>query len=248
MAETKHILILANSEREGGRCIAGKLATPLEGESVDFGQQWIRLNNPGSSGSGAVPYVHTLCHSPHRSAVRPLDIVKVTLLDQCNNPDHPEDWNYDPSVPWEWVGTANKDCLAAIVDTPPTLWHDGSEKAVHAGYIRKMPQPASLYLINAPSGWSFEHFKEWNQHKGYDKKRRRLKMTFGGRYHDFSVTDSEFDRRFKLPGAASQWPDIPSKLTVPHPDSVYFCLSLTGLTPPDFISHHYKICATIFEP
>ena len=248
MAEVKHILILANSEREGGRCIAGKLATPLEGENFDVGQHWVRLNNPSSPGGGAVPYEHTLCRPPSRSAVRPLDVIKVALLDRCNNPDHPEDWNYDPNQPWEWVAASNVGCFAAVVDTPPALWNDGNDKAVQAGYIRKMANPASLYLIKAPSRWNFSWFKEWNSFKGYHKKRRRLQMTFGRQYHDFSVTDSNFDGRFKLPNAASQWPDSPAPLTVPNPGDMYFCLSLTGLTPPDFVSHHYKICATIFEP
>jgi len=219
----------------------------LEGENVDVGQQWIRLNNPSSTTGGAVPWQHTRCR-PNGASVKPLDIIKVSLLDRCNNPDHPEDWNYDPNVPWQLFGTANIGCLAAIVDTPPTLWHDGNDKAVQAGYIRTMANPASLYLINAPTGWTFEHFKEWNQHRGYDKKRRRLKLTFGGKYHDFAVTDSEFDRRFNLPAAASRWPDIPTRLAVPNSDRVCFCLSLTGLTPPNFTTHHYKICATIFEP
>jgi hypothetical protein len=246
MPEIKHILILANSEREGGRCIAGKLVARLEGDNLDVSPQWIRLNNPSSSKGGAVPWQHAKCH-PNGAPVRPLDIIKVSLLDQCNNPDHPEDWNYDPNVPWERVASAKIGCLTAILDTPQSLWHDGSDKAVHAGYIRKMAQPASLYLIKAPNGWSFEHFKEWNQTEGYDKKRRRLKMIFGGKYHDFAVTDSEFDKRFKLPAAASHWPNSPTLLAVPNADGVYLCLSLTGLTPPNFISHHYKICATIFE-
>lgn len=247
MPEIKYILILANSEREGGRCIAGKIATQLEGDNFDIGHLWIRLNDPSSTTGGAVPWQHTRCR-PNGISVRPLDIIKITLFDQCNNPDHPEDWNYDPKLPWEWVGTANIGCLAAVMDTPPTLWHDGNDKSVHAGYIRNMSQPASLYLIKAPQGWTFEHFKEWNHTKGFDKKRRRLKMTFGGNYHDFAVTDSAFDKRFNLPPAVSNWPDNPTVLTVPNPDNVYFCLSLTGLTPPNFITHHYKICATIFEP
>jgi hypothetical protein len=105
------------------------------------------------------------------------------------------------------------------------------------------PPPASLYLIKAPPGWTFQYFKEWNQHKGYDKKRRRLQFSFAGNYHDLSVTDPEFDLRFKLPGATSQWPSIPKTLTVPNPAGCYFCLSLT----PELNRKHYKICATIFE-
>lgn len=170
MAETKHILILANSERVGGRCIAGKIATPIDDKHFDVSQQWIRLNYPLSTTGGAVPYQHTLRRPPHRTAVRPFDFIKVSLLEQCNNLDHPEDWNYDHNVPWEYVGTANHDSLPPVADTPRTIWHDGDNKSVHAGYIRKMPKPASLYLIKAPKGWSFEYFKEWDRTKGYEKK------------------------------------------------------------------------------
>jgi hypothetical protein len=247
MAEIKHILILANSEREGGRCIAGKIAEPIGDGKFDIGQQWIRLNYPDSITGGAAPPWHTYCR-PDKVPIRPLDFIKITLLNPCSNPDHPEDWNYDPNMPWEWAGEANYNDLTSITDTPPALWHDGNPKAVHAGYIQKMKQPASLYLIKAPPGYSLQYFKEWIQKIGRDKKRRRLKMNFGGKYHDFSVTDSRFDTYFNLPDAASHWPGNPTTLTMPNPDEIYFCLSLTGLTPPDFVSHHYKICATILVP
>ncbi len=242
MSETKYILVLANSERAGGRCVAGKVATPLEGNDFDIGQQWVRLNNPTTK-EGAVPYMDTVCRPDH-TAVRPLDLIQVTLLDPCNNPDHPEDWSYDPAQKWKWVATATTKDLAGIVDNPPRLWHVAESDTVPAGYIRTMqPPPASLYLIKAPQGWAFRYFKEWNQFKGYDKKRRRLQFSFAGNYHDMSVTDPEFDRRFKLPGATSQWASMPETLTVPNPAGWYFCLSLT----PELNGKQYKICATFFE-
>jgi hypothetical protein len=241
MSDTKHILVLANSERVGGRCVAGKIATPLDGGNFDIGQQWVRLNNPTTK-EGAVPYMDTVCR-PNHTAVRPLDLIQVPLLDPCNNPDHPEDWNYDTTQKWKWIASAKPQDLAAIVDTPASLWNAESD-AVPAGYIRRMaPPPASLYLIKAPRGWTFKYFKEWNQYKGYDKKRRRLQFSFAGSHHDMSVTDSEFDHRFKLPGAVSQWPSMPETLPVPNPDAWYFCLSLT----PELNGKQYKICATFFE-
>lgn len=244
MAETKHILILANSERGGGRCVAGKVAVPRPDGSFDVRPEWIRLTNPGATRGGAVPYLHTLCR-PNRTAVRPLDVVTVSISGHCNNPDHPEDWFYDPTSPWQWIASAAFADLAAIADSPPSLWHQAESDAVPAGYIRTMPPPpASLYLIKAPATWDFKYYKEWNNFKGYDKKRRRLHLTFAGRFHDFAVTDPEFDRRFKLPDAASKWPSTPQALPVPSPADCYFCLSLT----PEFNQRHYKICATTFEP
>ncbi len=243
MPETQHILILANSERAGGRCVAGKLATPLTDGTFDVGTQWIRLTNPSGTGEGTVPYSDTICR-PNRTAVRPLDIVKVAISSHCGNPDHPEDWYYERNQPWQWAGNVAFSDLAAFVDTPPSLWHLTESDAVPTGYMRTMPPPpASLYLIKAPARWTLKYFKEWNSFKGYDKKRRRLELTFAGKHHEFSVTDPEFDRRFKLPGAVSQWPDLPQTLTVPDPAGCYFCLSLT----PELNSRHYKICATLFE-
>src|SRR5882672_8881492 len=80
MSEIKHILILANSERSGGRCVAGKLATPLADGTFNVSQQWIRLNNPRGANEGAVPYMDTACR-PNRTTVRPLDFIQVALLD-----------------------------------------------------------------------------------------------------------------------------------------------------------------------
>jgi hypothetical protein len=137
-----------------------------------------------------------------------------------------------------------KSILPALADGPESLWHWAEPEAVVAGYIRTMPPPpASLYLIKAPAQWALRYFKEWYHYNGYDRKRRRLELTFARQYHEFSVTDPDFDRRFELPGATSRWPDVPETLTVPNPAGCYFCLSLT----PELNGKHYKICATIFE-
>jgi hypothetical protein len=246
MTEARHILILANSARAGKHCVAGKVATLLDDGKFDIGGQWIRLTDPREP-EGAVPFANTICKG--HGSVRPLQIVKVTLRDHCANPDHPEDWYFDPDKSWELSGRANTSVLAAIADNPPGLWHDGIEfKSVTAGYVRAMNKDAaSLYLLKAPEGFKITYHKEFSSFKGHDRKIRKLELRFAGKLHDFSVTDPAFYRRFKLPGAVSEWPVAPVTLAVPNPENVYFCLSLTKLTPPDFDRKHYKICATIFE-
>jgi hypothetical protein len=76
-----------------------------------------------------------------------------------------------------------------------------------------------------------------------------LTFSYAGEYHEFSVTDKAFTSRHNIYNRATE---MRQTLTVPDPNNVYFCLSLTRLTPPDvnlrFSLHHYKICATIFEP
>jgi hypothetical protein len=138
-----------------------------------------------------------------------------------------------------------------VADNPPKIWHDGSaSNSVLAGYVPKMPAPAAtLYLIKAPDGWSFTFWKEWNSFENRNDVKRKLTFSYAGEYHEFSVTDKAFTSRHNIYNRATE---TRQTLTVPDPNNVYFCLSLTRLTPPDvnlrFSLHHYKICATIFEP
>lgn len=244
MAETKCILILANSARAGKHCVAGKFVTPLADGKFNVSHQWIRLNCPNDP-EGAVPYIDTFC--PSHGSVRPLDIVRVVLGLKCNDADHPEDWNYDPSQRWEFVARFAPTNLSSITDTPDFIWHDGIQNnAVTAGYVRDMQNsPATLYLIRAPNGWAFSYWKEWNSFKGKDTTQRKLTFSYANQTHEFSVTDTFFTLRHKIfEKATGQIQTI----TVKDLPNVFFCLSLTKLTPPNFNRCHYKICATIFEP
>jgi hypothetical protein len=246
MPEIKHLLILANSARAGKHCVAGKVATHLGDNNYRVEEQWIRLTDPRNS-EGAVPFSSTICRG--HGSVRPLDIIEIVLQSNCGNPDHPEDWYFDPEQPWQYRKRAETDIVSQIADNPPAIWHDGIEnKSLIAGYVRSMGQnAASLYLIRAPKQFKITYHKEYNSFKGFDRKIRKLEFNHAGKFHECFVTDPTFERRFKLPGEVSQWPELPTALAVAAPDNVFFCLSLTKLTPPDFDRKHYKICATIFE-
>ena len=73
---------------------------------------------------------------------------------------------------------------------------------------------AAMGLLAWMTGRIVRHVPGWSQFKGYDKKRRRLQFSLAGHYHDMSVTDSQFDRRFKLPASVSHWPSMPETLPV----------------------------------
>ncbi|MGA2241394.1 MAG: hypothetical protein ABSH11_05090 [Verrucomicrobiota bacterium] len=244
MAETKHILILANSARAGKHCVAGKFVIPRGDSKFDVCQQWIRLNCPNEP-EGAVPYINTIC--PNHGSVRPLDIVQVVLDAKCNDEDHPEDWNYDPSQRWEFAARFDPKNLSSIADTPDSIWHDGAQNnAVAAGYVRHMQgSPATLYLIKAPDNWVFAYWNEWNTFKGKDTTQRKLTFSYANQTHEFSVTDTAFTSRHKIYDKATSQSQTITARDLPN---AFFCLSLTKLTPPDFNRYHYKICATIFEP
>lgn len=244
MPETKYILILANSARTKNKyCVAGKIATPLPDGRFDFKSEWIRLNNP-SEGEGAVPYATTIC--PGRGAIQPLDIIEVQLQCPCNNPNHPEDWNYDPAVKWKWVTRADKSCLPDIVDDPVNLWIDVQKpNSVPVGYVTQMlPQPSTLCLIEAPKQMDFLFWKKTitdDQGKEKTKSVRELSFYLARQYHEFSVTDPAFMLRHKI---WDRMTDMPQNIRLRDTPPIYLCLSL-GL---EFRSRHYKICATIFEP
>jgi hypothetical protein len=131
-----------------------------------------------------------------------------------------------------------------MADQPRILWDDGGEnRSVAAGYVRKMAnQAASLYLIRAPADWAFTYWKTWNAFEKRDEVKRKLTFSYAGRPHEFSVTDIAFSTRHHIYDRATE--EIQT-LRSGNPN-VWFCLSLTKLTP-EFSRKHYKICATIFE-
>jgi hypothetical protein len=185
MSETKTIIILANSVRSGARCIAGKELLPREDGTFDGGR-WIRLADHGTK-EGAVSA--RVAHCPGHGWVKTLDIVKVVLESPCNNPDHPEDWWLEPSQPWQFVERRTVADIPLLADHPPTIWYAAESDAVPAGYVRAMgQQAASLYIVKAPEQWKFTYHKEYISFKGYNKKVRRLELTSGGQYHEFSVS------------------------------------------------------------
>jgi hypothetical protein len=243
MAETKHIIVLANSARAGKHCVAGKVVTLMTDGSFSFQNQWIRLNC-STDPEGAVPYANTICQN--HGSVRPLDVIKVTMHSPCNDPDHPEDWHYDLTQPWQFIGRVDPCRLPDLADTPQSIWHSlGDNKSVPAGYVPSMGMSAAtLYLIKSPPGWAFTHWKEQNQFGPMPKTFRRLEFSYSGVSHDFSVTDTDFTRRHDVYNKMQMYTH--QRLSVPNPEKAFFCLSLTKLTP-QFSRQHYKICATIFE-
>lgn len=245
MAETKYILVLANSVRAGKYCVAGKIATRCSDGNFDIQQDWVRLTDPQNA-EGAVSYATTICsgHGP----IHPLDIIKLDLRESCNNPNHPEDWYFEPSQRWEFIRQEDKGCLPKIVDNPAALWFDRIHSySVEAGYVSQMKsKPFSICLIRAPGDLDFVFQKKTvpdgdNPNQTKLKNVRDLKFTHAGRYHEFSVTDPDFMRRHDI---WDKMQEAPQHLRFTNPANIFLCLSL-GL---EFRSRHYKICATIFEP
>jgi len=111
------LLVLANSQKKGDRCIAGKLLIPNEGSNCAVGR-WIRPIHPGNM-EGEIPLNMTLIDNQW---LAPLDVIEIGLAKPGHNPDHPEDWQIDPCIPWRRAAVVSKAYMPQLRDDPEDLW------------------------------------------------------------------------------------------------------------------------------
>ncbi len=75
---TKSILVLANSMKKGGRCVAGIEVTPGAGAEYNLGE-WIRPIDP-TQDEGTIPYHRTVIGNRD---LKLLDCVKIRFEGEC---------------------------------------------------------------------------------------------------------------------------------------------------------------------
>ena len=238
----KTIVVLANSMKRGGRCLAGKELIP-RGQGWEIGS-WIRPVATESSGAVPVyPMQRALGHLP-----RLLEIIEISLVKPVPLLDQPENWLIEmPMNPHSWrsVGSFRWDGINQLLDNPEQLWHDvANPRRVPVGYPQKMVKPASLFLfkperIVSISAWSEpNHFEPANP----VKKHRQAILRYAGMTHEFDIDDIDFADKYysQFPGVGD--PAIHVKLR--NPTATIVCASLTR----EFHGHHYKIAAAFFEP
>ena len=112
----KRIVCLANSNKPGGSCVAGKelLANGSVGE-------WIR---PVSGrGSGAVSR-HEQQYE-NGSAPQLLDVIDIPVLDAKPKDHQQENWLLDSRCRWTRIRKANSAELVQMLDPVSPLWIDG---------------------------------------------------------------------------------------------------------------------------
>jgi len=238
MPSTKTIVILANSVRSGHRCVAGKEIFP-DGDSWMVGN-WVRLSDPGTK-DGSVRHELTRCRGGE--LIEPLDVVEIPMQNAADDPDHPEDWFVDCTQRWTKVSRLPVEQLSLLVDAGAHLWRAGGDgRAVPEGYVRKMGEPSTLYLIanplNAKISWWIERGTAPDSDGTSERLRTRLTCTHGGASHTFALTDSRFSEKYHLFERAEPKEQI---MTLATP--VFACVSLTR----PWKGKQYKVAATIFE-
>lgn len=164
----KKLLILANSRKNSGRCVAGK----------DENGKWFRITK---NGGGAIP----------TSEANHYDILKVVEFDGVvNKPGvkltyHSEDSIYTGA---KVLGTIDLENLDAYLDTPNTIF--GPDRQLKWEDANKIGH--SLLFVKVQN-LSIERVDD-----GGSNIKLRAEFTYNGMlYTDISVTDAFFESKFK---------------------------------------------------
>lgn len=230
---TKRVLVLANSVKKGGRCVAGR---EVYGDADRFGP-WIR---PVSSAEeGTLSYKHYALAGGGAAGV--LDVVEMVVVDESNDPGQPENWRLDENTAWQKVGSVETGRVVELTEAPAELWrHPGpTDRIPVAAQATRDPQ-SSLAVIQ-PRGLTIRLWREFNPWKGYEQKKTRARFRYRGETYDLSLTDPEFLARHRLAHPAEDQPA--TEVPAPCGDRCRLCVSLT----PPLNGYHYKVVATVLE-
>lgn len=180
MSSTREIIILANSAKKGGHCVAGK--------DIKTGE-WIR---PVSSVNGGelTREQATLRSNSYSWVAKTLN--KVVINFDCHAPlsNQPENYLIDSSA-WKANYRIDRTILDSFLDTPEHLWmYSPKQDRVNARLFEQglVPNHQSLYLIKVES-------IAYNVILNVSGQ-QRVKGTFeyNGMEYTFSVTDPAYCR------------------------------------------------------
>lgn len=233
MTEKKTILVLANSTKKGGRCVAGRELIENDSDGYTIGP-WIRpIDAHGAEGT--IDERRTVING---RTLLPLEIIEVSCTGSANDPLHPEDWTIDRATVWTRVEDARPDALAVIEDDAGDLWGPASASSRR---VAPVPGTPTLKLIRPRGKVTVTAYKDEPPWGGV-KFRRYIDIEHDGVTHRLPIDDPEFIKRHKLDATTIadrhiQFDLDPKKTVV-----------VASLTPP--FSHdglQYKIAATILE-
>lgn len=232
--QVKTMLVLANSVRRGGRCIAGREMPASAG--ARFGG-WLRpISNEGE---GELLAQHVRLNP--RLPLRPLDVVRVPLATRGGDAAHPEDWLIADGF-WTRESACSATILSSLIEHPRSLWHDPARQSdrVSPAALASPAEHQSLHLVR-PSNLRFRAWREFDAARQRERQRYRAIFDYGGIEYDLSLTDPVATDRFvpRLPSVGEPPRDFPCPLG----ERALLCVSLTPL----FHGLHYKVVATVLE-
>lgn len=248
----KAIVILANSYKRGGRCVAGREIL-FDGDKVPRVGRWIRpitvseLEREGLCEGGQVT------EASMRLALKRADlpvigeIIEIPLSGPAASPGQPENWALETGQPWKHLGRLSSPLFDKLLDNPKEIWDtSGCGRAAVADSIPKPPGFASLFFLRRDRAVA----KVGSRPKsgglpGELTRSKILVFDYAGQRHEFRISDPMFDAKYE-----KQFPALgaPEK-TFALPKGTYVTVSLTPpYSPtgqPPF--YHYKMAAAIIE-
>ena len=225
--QTKTIVILANSVKKSGRCLAGKEVS-RSGDTWEIGR-WIRPVGT-EEGSEISEYSMKLAlgHDPEL-----LEIVEIPFERTAPLPDQPENWLIQkPSKDaWKSLGKMKWRDLPALVDEPKELWTDPSTtlRRDKDGFPRKMAKTASLYLIKPDK---IESIRVWSENNNFSgaaypvKKKRVLTIRYADVLHECDIDDPVFSNKYYAKFPSVNQANL--EINLAKPKDTFVCVSLTG--------------------
>lgn len=174
---TKRIIVLADSYKHGGRCIAG-VEIPGNGSNV-----WIR---PVSDREGEAISDRERTYADGTLCTY-FDVVDIDFLEPTPHKCHTENWLIDSRTQWRKVGSIGFSDLSELIDTGLRLWLNG--RKTWAGLNDEMTEgdsdgyDYSIGLIRVPRATVIlETSERYNSRSVrvdffYNLARYRLKLT-----------------------------------------------------------------------
>jgi hypothetical protein len=225
----KKIVILANSRKHAGRCLAGR---EIIGQ---YYAGWIR---PVSERSGEEVSEYERQYDDG-SDPQILDIVDVPLIKAKPHACQTENWLISPDDCWIRAGALNWNQARDLAENPPTLWINGDST-----YHGLNDQIAQNLAIKFTSSICLIHVDSVEIHVlnpgaafGNSKRRVQSRFTFNGINYRIWVTDPRIERKY-LAGTAVV-------------TALGECLIAVSLAEPhekkpgEF--YHYKLAAAIIQ-
>jgi hypothetical protein len=240
----KTIVVLANSYKRGGRCIAGKEVTKAGDNQWNLTHTWIRPVSEDLASHGAVSDAF---YKIGGQDIYLMDIVTVSLIDHLPEPGQPENWLIDASIPWISHGQFNASVCSRLLDSPNDVWLDQAHviptAAVSYQYEQQSMITDSLKLIQ-PHNLLFHLKNDFNEHEGRFERKLSASFRYNGQdYSGLSVTDPIIrrilGRQFPEEGAG----EIMKPLN--NGDAYWLCVSLS----PRFgvQNRRYKLVAGVID-
>jgi len=232
----KRLLVLANSYKGNGRCIAGREIVAVGRDGYRLGS-WIRPVGTDHQGE-----LHEPQRRYHNGAfVEVLDIAEFPLIGTANERCQPENYKIPNSFFWRNVTSGyERYDLSYLEEGPIDLWlqaHEPSDRVSHSFAIQTPPEH-SLHIIRP------KHFRLCLESKMRDGKSKtcwRAVFEYRGTEYDLSFTDPKIRARFE-PQVPKSYHE-PSEIRLPCGDHLLICVSLAR----PWQGYHYKVVATIFE-